>query len=188
MIAPRATTQSRSRWRLGSVSLMWSRTACSSGPPGSFGTWEATSLATASSSSIPAPIRIDSALSTSAKFGTNGQPILFCLLGFHPSKEVANGAVMGGLAPEVSGTKTASQATHNVAFGSARDCVAARLAVAPSLREASSWLGIHVARSLTEAVQTDPMARQYYGQPPLRQTLILPPGAQAPARKYLAWH
>lgn len=60
--------------------------------------------------------------------------------------------------------------------------------MAPSLREASSWLGIHVARSLTEAVQTDPMARQYYGQPPLRQTLILPPGAQAPARKYLDWH
>jgi putative restriction endonuclease len=34
----------------------------------------------------------------------------------------------------------------------------------------------------------DPLARQYYGRPPLRETLILLPDAQAPARKYLDWH
>lgn len=27
-----------------------------------------------------------------------------------------------------------------------------------------------------------------YGHPPLRETLLLPPGAHAPARKYLDWH
>src|SRR5207249_8608780 len=37
-------------------------------------------------------------------------------------------------------------------------------------------------------VQTDPLARQYYGRPPLREALTLPAGAQIPARKYLDWH
>src|SRR5580693_102465 len=38
-------------------------------------------------------MRIDSALSTSAKFGTRAQPSLFFPLGFQPSRAVANGAV-----------------------------------------------------------------------------------------------
>ena len=49
-------------------------------------------------------------------------------------------------------------------------------------------LRIHVARSLAGAVQSDPLARQYYGRPPLREVLLLPPGAHPPARKYLDWH
>jgi len=49
-------------------------------------------------------------------------------------------------------------------------------------------LRIHVARSLADAVRTDQMARQYYGQPPLRESLLLPAGALAPATKYLDWH
>jgi putative restriction endonuclease len=48
-------------------------------------------------------------------------------------------------------------------------------------------LQIHLARSLADAVQADPLARQFYGRPPLREAL-LPPGAQMPARKYLDWH
>jgi len=38
------------------------------------------------------------------------------------------------------------------------------------------------------AVQADPLARQYYGRPPLREAILLPAGAQQPARKYLDWH
>src|SRR6266851_2906337 len=38
-------------------------------------------------------MRIDSALSTSAKFGTRAQPSLFFPLGFQPSNAVANDAV-----------------------------------------------------------------------------------------------
>ena len=34
----------------------------------------------------------------------------------------------------------------------------------------------------------DPLARQFYGRPPLREALLLPPGAQMPTRKYLDWH
>jgi putative restriction endonuclease len=49
-------------------------------------------------------------------------------------------------------------------------------------------LRIHLARPLAEAVQTDPLTRQYYGRPPLREVLLLPDGAQAPAIKYLDWH
>ncbi|HEV2370959.1 MAG TPA: hypothetical protein VGS19_02220 [Streptosporangiaceae bacterium] len=47
---------------------------------------------------------------------------------------------------------------------------------------------IHLASKLTHAVQDDPLARQYYGRPPLRDRLLLPPGAKAPATKYLDWH
>ena len=49
-------------------------------------------------------------------------------------------------------------------------------------------LRIHVARSLADAVRTDQMARQYYGQPPLRESLLLPAGSLTPATKYLDWH
>jgi putative restriction endonuclease len=49
-------------------------------------------------------------------------------------------------------------------------------------------LRIRVARSLADAVRTDQMARQYYGQPPLRESLLLPAGALAPAPKYVDWH
>lgn len=49
-------------------------------------------------------------------------------------------------------------------------------------------LHVHLARSLANAVQADSLARQYYGHPPLREQLLLPPGAQLPGRKYLNWH
>jgi putative restriction endonuclease len=49
-------------------------------------------------------------------------------------------------------------------------------------------LRIHLARSLADAVQADPLAGQFYGRPPLREALLLPAGAQTPARKYLDWH
>jgi len=56
------------------------------------------------------------------------------------------------------------------------------------LLTANGGLRIRVARSLADAVLTDQMARQYYGQPPLRESLLLPAGAVAPAAKYLSWH
>jgi hypothetical protein len=52
-----------------------------------------------SRSSTPAAIRIDSALSTSAKFGTIGQSSSFFVLGRKPIREVANGAVMAADSP-----------------------------------------------------------------------------------------
>jgi putative restriction endonuclease len=67
-------------------------------------------------------------------------------------------------------------------------CPAHDAAFDSGLLTVNGGLRIHVARSLAEATQTDPLARQYYGRPPLQEALLLPAGAQAPARKYLDWH
>ena len=65
--------------------------------------------------------------------------------------------------------------THDVAFDT-------------GLLTVNGGLRIHVARALADAIAADPLARQYFGRPPLRAMLLLPPGAQPPARKYLDWH
>ena len=49
-------------------------------------------------------------------------------------------------------------------------------------------LQVHVSGVLTAAVGTDPLTRQYYGRPPLLDTILLPDQAQLPGRKYLVWH
>ena len=51
-----------------------------------------------------------------------------------------------------------------------------------------SELQINVSEALADAVREDPVTRQYYGRPPLLERLLLPDGAQLPARKYLDWH
>jgi putative restriction endonuclease len=65
--------------------------------------------------------------------------------------------------------------SHDVAFDTGL------LTVGPALQ-------IHVSEALAEAVRGDPLARQYYGRPPLLESLLLPDDAQLPARKYLDWH
>ena len=67
-------------------------------------------------------------------------------------------------------------------------CPAHDVAFDTGLITVNGGLRIHMTRALAEAVRTDPMARQYYGRPPLSEVLILPLGAQAPATKYLDWH
>jgi putative restriction endonuclease len=65
--------------------------------------------------------------------------------------------------------------SHDVAFDTGL------LTVGPALQ-------IQVSEALANAVHGDPLARQYYGRPPLRESLLLPEDAQLPARKYLDWH
>jgi putative restriction endonuclease len=67
-------------------------------------------------------------------------------------------------------------------------CPAHDVAFDTGLLTVNGGLRIHLASRLTDAVQDDPPARQYYGRPPLQETLLLPPGTQAPARNYLDWH
>jgi putative restriction endonuclease len=67
-------------------------------------------------------------------------------------------------------------------------CPAHDAAFDTGLLTVNGGLRIHVARSLADAVEADPLTRQYYGRPPLLPALLLPAGAQAPARKYLDWH
>jgi putative restriction endonuclease len=65
--------------------------------------------------------------------------------------------------------------SHDVAFDTGL------LTVGPALE-------IHVSEALAQAVLDDPLTRQYYGRPPLLESLLLPDDAQLPTRKYLDWH
>jgi putative restriction endonuclease len=67
-------------------------------------------------------------------------------------------------------------------------CPAHDVAFDTGMLTVNGGLRIHVARPLAQAVQNDQLARQYYGRPPVREVLLLPEGAQAPAAKYLDWH
>ena len=49
-------------------------------------------------------------------------------------------------------------------------------------------LKVHVSAALADAVRADPLTRQYYGRPPLRDTILLPDQARLPHSKYLDWH
>jgi putative restriction endonuclease len=67
-------------------------------------------------------------------------------------------------------------------------CPAHDVAFDTGLLTVNGGLRIHLAASLADATHADPLTRQYYGRPPLRDTLLLPDDAQPPARKYLDWH
>lgn len=67
-------------------------------------------------------------------------------------------------------------------------CPAHDVAFDTGMLAVNGGLRIHIARDLAEAVLTDALARQYYGRPPLRDVLLLPEGARAPATQYLDWH
>lgn len=67
-------------------------------------------------------------------------------------------------------------------------CPAHDVAFDTGLITVNGGLRIHLAPALADATEHDPLARQYYGRPPLREVLLLPSGAQAPAQKYLDWH
>ena len=67
-------------------------------------------------------------------------------------------------------------------------CPAHDVAFDTGMLTVNGGLRIHLARPLADAIRADPLARQFYGRPPLREAILLPKGAQAPARKYLDWH
>ena len=67
-------------------------------------------------------------------------------------------------------------------------CPAHDVAFDTGMITVNGGLRIHLAASLADAVQADPLARQFYGQPPLRPALLLPASGHPPARKYLDWH
>ena len=67
-------------------------------------------------------------------------------------------------------------------------CPAHDVAFDTGMITVNGGLRIHLAGALADAVDGDPLARQFYGRPPLRERLLLPDAAQPPARKYLDWH
>jgi putative restriction endonuclease len=65
--------------------------------------------------------------------------------------------------------------THDVAFD-------------VGLLTVNGGLRIHTATRLSTAMAQDEIARRYFDRPPLRDVLLLPDGADPPAREYLRWH
>jgi putative restriction endonuclease len=118
----------------------------------------------------------------------------------HVLRNCGDRCVFCGLAPSAFGAKRMLLAGHikpwkDSTSGERLDhrnglaaCPAHDVAFDTGLLTVNGGLRIHVARPLAEAVRADPMARQYYGRPPLRDVLLLPADAEPPARKYLDWH
>ncbi|MCW2933601.1 MAG: endonuclease [Actinomycetia bacterium] len=67
-------------------------------------------------------------------------------------------------------------------------CPAHDVAFDTGLLTVADDLTVLVGEALGRSVQEDEMTRHYYGQPPMVGALRLPPGAQHPLPKYLAWH
>jgi putative restriction endonuclease len=67
-------------------------------------------------------------------------------------------------------------------------CPAHDVAFDTGMLTVNDGMRIHFARPLADAIEVDPLDRQYYGRLPLRELILLPEGAQASARKYLDWH
>jgi hypothetical protein len=57
-------------------------------------------------------------------------------------------------------------------------CPAHDVAFDTGVLTVNGGLRIHLAPTLADAVLADPLARQFYGRPPLRRTLLLPADAQ----------
>lgn len=67
-------------------------------------------------------------------------------------------------------------------------CPSHDVAFDTGLLTVDSALQIHASTALSRAVRKDPLARQYYGRPPLLDSILLPSSGQPPAQKYLDWH
>jgi putative restriction endonuclease len=67
-------------------------------------------------------------------------------------------------------------------------CPSHDVAFDTGLLTVNASLQVHISGALADAVRADPLARQYYGHPPLRGTILLPAQALLPGRKYLDWH
>lgn len=107
---------------------------------------------------------------------------------FRGLRPVAFGAKRMLLAGHIKPWKDSTSAERLDSRNGLAACPAHDVAFDTGLLTVNGGLRIHVARQLSEAPRADPLARQYYGRPPLCEVLLLPEGAQPPAAKYLDWH
>jgi putative restriction endonuclease len=112
-----------------------------------------------------------------------GSQCVFC--GLRPA---AFGATRMLLAGHIKPWKDSTPAERLDLRNGLAACPAHDVAFDTGMLTVNGGLRIHLASPLADAIQTDPLARQYYGRPPLREVILLPDGAQPPARKYLDWH
>jgi putative restriction endonuclease len=111
-----------------------------------------------------------------------GSPCAFCDL-----QPAAFGAKRMLLAGHIKPWKDSTLNEHGDPRNGLAACPTHDVAFDTGLLAVDGGLRIHVASLLSHATATDPLARQYYGRPPLRETLLIPVGAAA-RRKYLHWH
>ena len=112
-----------------------------------------------------------------------GQRCVFC--GLNPS---AFGAKRMLVAGHIKPWKDSEPSERLDTRNGLAACPSHDVAFDTGLLTVDEGLEIHVSGVLADAVRGDPLARQYYGRPPLLQRVLLPAGAQLPARKYLDWH
>jgi putative restriction endonuclease len=112
-----------------------------------------------------------------------GSSCVFC--GLRPASFGATRMLMAG---HIKPWKDSSSAERLDPRNGLAACPAHDVAFDTGMLTVNGGLRIHLAAPLAAAITTDPLAKQYYGRPPLREVLLLPDGAQAPARKYLDWH
>jgi putative restriction endonuclease len=112
-----------------------------------------------------------------------GQRCVFC--GLNPS---AFGAKRMLVAGHIKPWKDSAPSERLDPRNGLAACPSHDVAFDTGLLTVGSALQIHVSEALAKAVRGDPLTRQYYGRPPLLESLLLPDDAQPPARKYLDWH
>ena len=111
-----------------------------------------------------------------------GSQCVFCRL--RPSSFGATGMLLAG---HIKPWKDSTPSERLDLRNGLAACPAHDVAFDTGMLTVNGGLRIHLARPLADAIQTDPLARQYYGRPPMREVILLPEGAQAPARKF-DWH
>ncbi len=112
-----------------------------------------------------------------------GQRCVFC--GLNPSAFGAKRMLMAG---HIKPWKDSEPSERLDLRNGLAACPSHDVAFDTGLLTVGSTLQIHVSGALADAVRGDLLTRQYYGRPPLLESLLLPDNAQLPARKYLDWH
>jgi putative restriction endonuclease len=113
----------------------------------------------------------------------SGRRCVFC--GLNPSPGVPRRMLLAG---HIKPWKDSSASERLDPRNGLAACPSHDVAFDTGMLTVSADLKIQIARPLTDAVRGDRLTRQYYGRPPLLDTLLLPDDAERPRRKYLDWH
>ena len=112
-----------------------------------------------------------------------GRRCVFC--GLNPSPGVARRMLLAG---HIKPWKDSSATERLDPRNGLAACPSHDVAFDTGMLTVTADLKIHIAQPLADAVRGDHLTRQYYGRPPLLDTLLLPDDAEHPRRRYLDWH
>ena len=112
-----------------------------------------------------------------------GRRCVFC--GLNPSPGLARRMLLPG---HIKPRKDSSAAERLDPRNGLAACPSHDVAFDTGMLTVTADLKIHISRPLADAARGDHLTRQYYGRPPLLDTLLLPDDAERHRRKYLDWH